>query len=215
MDDRCQTEAMPSRTSAGDRNEALVGAVLAGGRSSRMGRPKATLELAGRPLIAYPLESVAAAGLEPIVVAKKDSELPDLDCRVISDEDGRSHPASGIAAALEAAGGPVVVLACDMPFVPAQLVSVLAQLTARIALVKVDGRTQPLLACYEPGVAAGLERAAERDEPLREAIDALDPLVLGPDELAGFGDPNWIVFNVNDPGDLATAERLMAPAPSR
>jgi len=171
MDDRCQTEAMSSRTSAGDRNEALVGAVLAGGRSSRMGRPKATLELAGRPLIAYPLESVAAAGLEPIVVAKKDSELPDLDCRVISDEDGRSHPASGIAAALEAAGGPVVVLACDMPFVPAQLVSVLAQLTARIALVKVDGRTQPLLARYEPGVAAGLERAADRDEPLREAID--------------------------------------------
>jgi molybdopterin-guanine dinucleotide biosynthesis protein A len=214
LDDRCQTEAMSSRRAPADHREALVGAVLAGGKSSRMGRPKATLELAGRPLVAYPLESVAAAGLEPIVVAKRDSELPDLECGVVREEDTRSHAATGIAAALEAAGGPVVVVACDMPFVPAQLLSVLAQVPARMAVVMVDGRLQPLLARYEPSVAAALECAAERGEPLRDTIQGLGPAVLGPDELAGFGDPNWIAFNVNDRDDLAAAKRLMAPAPS-
>jgi len=183
--------------------------------SSRMGAPKATLELAGRPLVGYPLEAVAAAGLVPVVVAKGGSELPDLQCRVVRDSHARSHPAAGIVAALAAADGPVVVVACDMPFVPAQLLMVLAQLDSRLAVPMLGGRTQPLLARYEPGVVPALERAVERGEPLSEAVAALDPLVLGPDELAGFGDPGWIAFNINDRDDLATAEQLVAPAPSR
>jgi molybdenum cofactor guanylyltransferase len=180
-----------------------------------MGAPKAGLELAGRPLIAYPVDAIVAAGLEPVVVAKEGSELPDIDCRVVREPDARHHPAAGIIAALEAAAGPVVVVACDMPFVPAQLLTVLAQLPAPAALPIVSGRPQPLLARYGPSVAPQLERAVERDQPLRDAVQALDPVVLGPDELPGFGDPRWIAFNVNDPDDLAAAERLINPAPIR
>ena len=179
-----------------------------------MGAPKAIVELAGRPLISYPIEAVAAAGLDPVVIAKPDSELPELDCRIVRDPARRSHPAAGIVAALEAADGPIVVLACDMPFVPAQLITVLAQLAAPAAVPSLGGRLQPLLARYGPSIAPGLERAADREQPLGDAVRALDPLVLGPDELAGFGDPGWIAFNVNDRDDLARAERLMTPTPT-
>jgi molybdenum cofactor guanylyltransferase len=206
---------MPSEGPSGDRREASLGAVLAGGRASRMGEPKAAVELAGRPLISYPLETVAAAGLEPVVVAKPDSELPELDCRVIRERAGRSHPAAGILSALENAAGPIVVVACDMPFVPAQLVTVLSQLAARAAIPWMGDGLQPLLARYGPSVARELERAVERREPLRDAVRAVDPLVLGPDELAGFGDLELIAFNVNDRRDLEAAERLMTTAPSR
>lgn len=180
-----------------------------------MGAPKAALALAGSPLISYPIASVAAAGLEPIVVAKKETDLPDLECRIVREREPRSHPASGIAAALAAAGGPVVVVACDLPFVPAQLLGVLSRLDASVAVTMLGGRLQPLLARYAPGVAPQLERAVERDEPMRQVVESLDPLILGPDELAGFGDPEWIGFNVNDRGDLAAAERLMTPAHTR
>ncbi len=180
-----------------------------------MGVPKPTLELAGRPLIAYPLEAVAAAGLEPVVVAKEESELPDLDCRIVRDSEPGIHPAAGIRSALGAAGGPVVVVACDMPFVPSQLVAVLSQIDAPVAVPMVRGRMQPLLARYEPSVAPHLERAVERGRPLREAIAGLDPLELGPDELVGFGDPDWFAFNVNDRRDFAAAESLVAPEPTR
>ncbi|MBK5220825.1 MAG: NTP transferase domain-containing protein, partial [Thermoleophilia bacterium] len=47
---------------------AVLGAVLAGGSGSRIGGAKATVELAGRPLIAYPLAALEAAGVEAVVV---------------------------------------------------------------------------------------------------------------------------------------------------
>jgi molybdopterin-guanine dinucleotide biosynthesis protein A len=211
LDDRCQTDAM----SSGDRDGPSTGAVLAGGRSSRMGVPKATLELAGRPLITYPLEALTAAGVAPMVVAKEDSELPELDCPIVREPEQRPHPAAGILAALEAAGGPVVVVACDMPFVPPQLLAVLARLSAPAALPVVAGRPQALLARYEPSVAPALASAVERDAPMRDALAALDPVLLGPDELAGFGDPDLIAFNVNDRDDLTAAERLVTAGSAR
>ena len=98
----------------------IVGAVLAGGLSRRMGEPKASVELAGRPLVARVVSTVGSAGLKPIVVAKPDSALPPLDCRVLSEPSEPRHPLTGLLAALGAsAGRGVVAIACDMPLVPA------------------------------------------------------------------------------------------------
>ena len=73
----------------------MVGAVLAGGLSRRMGEPKAVVELAGRPLVARVVSTVGSAGLEPIVVAKPDSPLPPLDCRVLSEPSEPRHRSPG------------------------------------------------------------------------------------------------------------------------
>lgn len=182
-----------------------------------MGAPKAGLELAGRPLIAHPIETMIAAGLETVVVAKADSELPSVECPVIRDADSARHPAAGILAALRGAEGrPVVVLACDMPFVPPELVAFLAGLDVPVAAPRWRGRLQPLLARYGPSVAPALEKAIREAAPLQETVTALDPVIVDEAELARFGDPERLTFNVNDRDDLAAAERLLASAaPSR
>jgi molybdopterin-guanine dinucleotide biosynthesis protein A len=179
-----------------------------------MGASKAGVELAGRPLIAHPIEAVVAAGLEPVVVAKPGSELPRIDRPIVRDAYPVSHPAAGILAALEASRASVVV-ACDMPFVPASLLAFLAGLDVPTAIPRISGRLQPLLARYEPSAGPTLEEAIERGRPLHEAVAALDPLVLEAGDLARFGDPERIAFNVNDRDDLAAAERLMAVPSNR
>jgi molybdenum cofactor guanylyltransferase len=188
----------------------IVGAVLAGGLSRRMGEPKASIELAGRPLVARVVSTVGSAGLKPIVVAKPDSALPPLDCRVLSEPSEPRHPLTGLLAALGAsAGRGVVAIACDMPLVPANFLRWLAQIEAPVAVCEVGGRLEPLLGRYSQRAAPVLAAALAEGAPMREAVAALDPHVVGEEEIARFGDPKRIVFNVNSPADLRLAERLL------
>jgi len=188
----------------------VLGAVLAGGRSTRMGTPKALVELAGRPLISYPLAALDDAGIEAIVVAKPDSPLPPLKTRIVREPELPLHPLAGVLAALDAVGGrAVIALGCDMPLVPPPLLEWLAGLDGTTALIELRGRVQPLLARYEPRAAAPLRAALARDESATAAVLGLNPRVVGEQELAKFGDPELLAFNVNTPEELERATRLL------
>jgi molybdopterin-guanine dinucleotide biosynthesis protein A len=175
-----------------------------------MGTAKALVELAGRPLISHPLAAVADSSLEPVVVAKPDSPLPDLVCRVVLEPAEPAHPLRGIVSALEESGRrTVIALACDMPLVPPALLEWLAGLEAGVVVPRVGGRLQPLLARYEPAVADALCDALDRGAAAHEAVLALEPRVVAEDELARFGDPKLICLNVNTPADLERAEAAL------
>jgi molybdopterin-guanine dinucleotide biosynthesis protein A len=181
-----------------------------------MGEPKAGALLGGRALIAYPIDAVRAAGLDPVVVAKPDIPLPDLTCEVIRERDWRPHPAAGILAALRGAdGGAVVVVACDMPFVEPELIRFLAGLEAAVAVPRVRRRLEPLLARYSPAAIPALEAAVARGAALHEAIEGPDTAVIDEGELARFGEPGRITSSINDRAELESAERLLAAGATR
>jgi molybdopterin-guanine dinucleotide biosynthesis protein A len=190
--------------------EPIVGAVLAGGASRRMGTAKATLELGGRPLLEYPLAAVQGAGLEPVVVAKPDSRLPPLAVPRWEEPAEPVHPLTGIIAALRAAGDrPVLAVACDMPFVTAELIADLAAHVAPLVVPEADGRLHPLLARWHPSLLPSLCDALDREAPLRVVAADLDAQRLGTPELRRFGDPARLLFNVNAPGDLERAAAML------
>jgi molybdopterin-guanine dinucleotide biosynthesis protein A len=190
--------------------DTLVGALLAGGRSSRIGAPKATLELGGRPLISYPLAAMADAGIETVVVAKPDTALPEMENEVWLEPQQPSHPLLGIVTALErAAGRPVFVCGCDMPFVTAELISHLAHREGPIVLPFAGGRYHPLLARYRPSLAPALASALEQQRPLQQVVAALGPALIDEQGLAQFGEPERLLFNVNTPADLERARELL------
>lgn len=185
---------------------ARVGVVLAGGASRRMGRPKPMVELADRPLISFPLAAIEAAGLEAMVVAKPSSKLPALGCRVVEEPERPRHPLLGVITALREAGGPVVVVACDMPFVTGPLLGHLASIDAPLAICEAGGRLHPLLGRYDPALVGPLEIACGRGEPVTRAVRALRPRIVGEDELRRFGLPEHLCANLNTDRDLRAAE---------
>jgi molybdopterin-guanine dinucleotide biosynthesis protein A len=175
----------------------VLAVVLAGGLSRRMGRPKALVPLGGRPLIAWPLAAAAAAGLEAVVVAKPGSVLPPLEVPVWDEPEAPSHPLTGLVAALERAGGPVVALACDMPFVSAGLV---ARLAAARGVAAPAGEAFP--ARYEPSALPVLRAGLERETAVRAVLAELGvaPAEADAEELVG----------INDPEALARAEAALS-----
>jgi len=191
-------------------------AVLAGGRGERLGGAKACVPLAGEPLIAYPLRAAAAAGLEAIVVAKRSSPLPMLEQRVVYEPEQPAHPLRGVVSALEHAAAlapappAVLIVACDMPFVPAELLRWLAAQEGAV-MAQLDARAQPALCRLETNELPALRAALAAARPLGEAISALAPRLLERALLERFGAPERICFNVNSDAELSLAAGWLQP----
>ena len=175
----------------------VLGAVLAGGTGSRIGGEKASVQLCGRPLIAYPIAAMREAGLDAVVVAKPDTRLPELDVPVVRDASSVLHPLAGVIAALDHAEGAVLVVGTDMPDIPPQLLRRLADADedADVVVATVGGQLEPLCARYSPGARPALARALADEAPLRATVAALKPLEVATDAAA--------VRNVNTLADLA------------
>ena len=189
-----------------------MGVVLAGGASTRMGVPKATIELGGIPLVERALRPLRGAGLEIAVVAKQEDELPALDAPVWIEARSERHPLAGILEALERVGGrAVLVCACDMPFVTAEVVAHIAGQPGTV-VPEAGGRLHPLLARYDPAATDTLLAALAERAPLHEAIHRGGAEVIPETEIASFGDPERLLFNVNTPADLARAVGLLGTA---
>lgn len=183
-----------------------VGAILAGGLGRRIGGGKATVELDGRPLLDHALAAVRDAGLEPLVVAKPVTRLPPLECRVLREPERPVHPACGIVAALRESGGrPLVAVACDMPFLDPGLLAWLGERPEPLVLPELNGNLQPFPGRYDASLLEPLERALAEEQPLRRRLEALNPIRVGADQLARFGSPERLLFNVNTPADLHLA----------
>ena len=151
-----------------------AGIVLAGGLSTRMGRPKATLEWHGSTLVRRAVGIVARAVDGPLVVVRaRGQELPGLPDEVELTEDARAArgPLEGLAAGLHAVGAraeAAFVCGVDTPLLHpalvARVIGALAQDEAcEIALPVAHGFPHPLCAAYRMTVAAHLRELLAED----------------------------------------------------
>jgi molybdenum cofactor guanylyltransferase len=208
---------------------ASAGVVLAGGRSSRMGRPKAALEWHGSALLSRTVGILARATGGPVVVVRASGqdlpELPEHTLVVDDPRDGRG-PLQGIAAGLAALAGradTAFVSATDLPFLhPAFIRRVLRALAEReetdVALPVAAGYPQPLAAAYRVRLAPTAERLVKEDR-LRPAflfdqcaVERLDDGALRADALLAALDPDLdSLLNVNTQADYEQARARPAP----
>jgi molybdopterin-guanine dinucleotide biosynthesis protein A len=149
----------------------LGGYVLAGGKSSRMGRDKARLELAGKPLVLHAVTKLQRF-CENVHILSANRELA-LYAPLINDLHPGCGPIGGIEAALK--HSPYewnLLMPVDMPFFPSAFLSawvspnmVLSEARGtRVALFTVSGTPQPLFSLLHRDVAEFVSEAVSRGE---------------------------------------------------
>jgi molybdopterin-guanine dinucleotide biosynthesis protein A len=190
--------------------------VLAGGKSSRMGTPKAWLLFDHEPLIVHIVSSLRRRFAEVVVVAAPGQELPSLPATVVHDDVAHQGPVGGICYGLAAAGGALAfVTSCDSAFLSLPLVTYLLSQASGFDVVVPhwEDRLQPLHAVYRRSVLPLLEAQLARRE-LRPVylFDKVRTRTVGEDEIRRFDPEGASFFNMNTPEDYAEALRRWARA---
>ena len=179
---------------------AFAGAVLTGGRSSRMGRDKAMVPVDGVPMAARVAEAVRQAGAEPVLAVGGDqAALEALGLTWVADRHPGDGPLGGILSAFGAIGHHdlVVVLATDLPDLDAAVVRALVEgLASHDVAVAGGARAEPLcgvwrVASCEPVLTSAFERG---ERAVHRAMAPLDRVVVPV--------PAQHLRNVNHPDDL-------------
>jgi molybdopterin-guanine dinucleotide biosynthesis protein A len=204
-----------------------AGIVLAGGRSTRMGTPKAALEWHGSTLLRRVTGIVGRSVDGPVVVVRAPGQaLPPLPDSVEVVEDAREGrgPLQGLAAGLGAVrdrAPAAYVSSTDVPLLHPRFVRrVLAALDddTDVVLPHAAGYPQPLAAVYRTALADVVERliAEDRMRPafLFEAcrVRRLDADALLADAPLAALDPGLdSLLNLNEPADYEAARERPAP----
>ena len=184
----------------------FTGYVLAGGKSTRMGRDKALLEIGGKPLIRSAVNLLKTL-TERVVILGPEEHYGFLGLPVLPDLVPSRGPLSAIYTGLERSETDVnLFLACDMPSMQAPFLKLLVEKAARADAVLMrldDGRLEPLCAVYNrsclPTVKANVERQRFK---LSDLFPDLRTHYLTESDLHGLGLDRGIFANLNTPGDL-------------
>jgi molybdopterin-guanine dinucleotide biosynthesis protein A len=193
----------------------VTGVILAGGRASRYGGEAKGLRRVGGERIIDRVRAALDDACDELLLIANDATSPDWLPGVRREADVLPDLGSlgGIHAALSHARTPVLVVAWDMPFVPAALLRALRDIAsdgdADVVVPESDSRRgmEPMCAWYAPACLPAIERALERDD--RRVVGFFrDVRVkrLDADTVRRFGDPALLFLNVNAPDDLALAE---------
>ncbi len=186
--------------------ENAVGVVLAGGKATRMGRDKAQVVFAGRPMIEHVSAALGAAGLEVLVVGRRVVDyvsIPDLP-------NIGGGPAAGLLTALRHVGNKTVFLvAVDQPLLRSETVLAMLDLEGDAVVPMAMGHPQVTCAVYRPSSAAALDDLiAGGDLKLRRLLDRVDTTYVDPETWAGWGEDGRSWLSLDTPRAVRDAEAL-------
>jgi molybdenum cofactor guanylyltransferase len=182
--------------------------VLCGGKSRRMGRPKAFLPFEGTTMVNHVLNQVRDLFAEVFIVANEPDNYEDLGVDVVKDILPYRGPLGGILSGLLVAKHEYTfVIACDMPFVDKRLIREMT--SARhgndVVVLTHEMGVEPLLALYSKNCIKPLEESLFAGNlSLQEFLSGLKAQPFEYD-LNPMGEDLPAFFNINTPQDYSRA----------
>lgn len=198
-------------------NELFSGYVLAGGKSSRMKKNKAFLEIEGETFLARAVKTLSAVCQKPVRVVLKTQQVYMTDrfpenAEAIYDATDFESPLDGLHKALMDAFMRktkfAVVLAVDLPFVTGSVIEKLAETIQSsnkfLAVVprQADGKPQPLAAVYNAKYCFyALQNYLEKtpNGSVRDFLETISTRYVDQNKLS---ENEKVFFNINYPADF-------------
>lgn len=198
-----------------DAQRSAAGVVLCGGRSSRMGRPKAWLPFGGEFLLRRVVRVLREVVEPVVVVAAPGQDVPELPAgvRIVRDEIEGCGPLGGLAAGLAALEGRAEVAyvsSCDTPLLKPEFVRRVVSLRGDTvaAVPRVGGRFHPLAAAYRVSVLPHVREMLAADRlRVTDLFDRVTTRIIEPAELADIDPELQSLRNVNTPEEYEAALR--------
>lgn len=202
-----------------ERREEVMGVILAGGANRRYGSHKALARIGDRTILDRTVEALSPIVDRITIVANEPGPYLHMGLHVRPDLQPGLGALGGILTAVQWASDDgleaAIVLGCDMPFLPSELIGRIALEAARelVVLPASEGPRgfEPLCAAYGTATAPAIERALDRgDRAIVSFFGDVELRILDLDEVRSFGDPDRMFWNVNRPEDRERAERMAA-----
>lgn len=190
-------------------------AILAGGKSRRMGRDKAFVEFAGAPMIQRVVFAVSQCSARALIISNEPGKHSRFGLPVYPDIIPGMGPLSGLHAAFTVTGAARVMIApCDSPFLSPAIIKFILNYpcgAAEAVIPFVEGREQGMLAVYARGAVDRFgERIASASIMFDEFRLGLNRIFIAEDELRAVEPDLRTFLNVNTPGDLQSATAFLS-----
>lgn len=202
----------------------ILGAILAGGRNTRYGAHKALAEVGGERIIDRVRRRLEGVVEEIVLITNDPGVYGSVGLPMRPDARSGLGPLGGIHSALLWAGergaDGVIALACDMPFVPAELLHWLAEAGARgpdgdpgpdVVVPESGSRrgAEPLCAFYSHRCIEAIEdRADAGDRRMIGFHDRVRVMTIPLERIRELGEPEILFMNVNTPEERQRADAL-------
>ncbi|MFU8796631.1 MAG: molybdenum cofactor guanylyltransferase [Dehalococcoidia bacterium] len=195
----------------------MTSIILAGGKSSRLGRNKALQVLDGKSLIQRVVDRLSVLSKEIVIVTAGGEPMPcssPVTVKTVSDVYAGRGPLVGLYSGLAASTSQrAVVVGCDMPFLDTDLVRYMSQISSAFDAVvpRIEDKVEPLCAVYSTSCISAIQELLDLDElRINRLFSMVKVRYVGEAEVDRFDPGHLSFFNVNSKADLVRAGQIAA-----
>jgi signal transduction histidine kinase/molybdopterin-guanine dinucleotide biosynthesis protein A len=195
------------------RKARVCAAILAGGKSSRMGTNKALLQLNGKSVIEHVAAAVRKVADEVMLITNTPEKYGFLSLPMFRDEIQGIGPLGGIYTALQKCTTThCLIVACDLPFLSEPLLRFLSENAGDAEIFAIDSGNgvEPLCAVYSKSCLPEIERQmAQKQYKVADLLAKVRARIVRFDASYSFYSPH-LFYNVNTPEEWRQAGEMMA-----
>ncbi|HQY20709.1 MAG TPA: molybdenum cofactor guanylyltransferase [Ignavibacteria bacterium] len=184
-------------------------AILAGGKSSRMGEDKGLMYLNDKMLIEYVIDEVKKIS-DKIIIITNNPEYEQFGYSCQSDLIKNAGPLGGILTSLTfSQTRKTLILSCDSPFITSDVLSILIDKAngEDVLVFENNGEAEPLFAVYDKNCLEQIkELIKNNDLKMKNALNSLKTVLYKFDEY-DFNNKNFFT-NINTPIELSKHQKI-------